>query len=233
VKKTASKSRAKTRPKSKPSTKKPMRKTAKPKAKAARRVAKAKPKMTAQAGPSARAKFAYKPVDPQTMMEQWMKLAAPGQPHARFKKLQGRWNATVRFWMDPTAPAQESTGEAEFTLFHGGRFMRQDYKSTSPQMPFEGLGLTGFDNFRKEYVDIWTDSMSTAFTISRGREESSTGAVNFKALADRPTVGQKDVPMRSITRFDGDDTHVIEMFSPGPSGKEFRNMEIVYKRVKS
>jgi hypothetical protein len=166
------------------------------------------------------------------MMEACAKFASPGAGHERFKKLEGRWSATVKFWLDPSGDPSEGAGFSEFRLLLGGRFLQQEYKGEAMGQPFEGMGITGFDNFREEYVDFWMDTMSTGVMMSRGQAEKSGETVNFNGTMDSPGMGLKDIPIRSVARFDDDDTHVLQMFSPGPDGREFQNMEIIYKRQK-
>ena len=38
--------------------------------------------------------------------------------------------------------------------------------------------------------------------------------------------------MGSVTRIESNDKNLFEMFGPGPDGKEFRQLEITYTRVK-
>lgn len=92
--------------------------------------------------------------------------------------------------------------------------------------------LTAFDNFRQEYINTWIDSMGTCLMISRGTASADGNVINYQATMDDPATDRKDLPMRSVARFEGDDTHIVEMYCTDPSGKEFQNMEIVYKRQK-
>lgn len=163
-------------------------------------------------------------------MEQWAKFAQPGEGHKHFARLAGKWSAAVKFWFTPDAPPSESVGSAEFRLIFGGRFLVQEFKGRAMGQPFEGQGLTGFDNFRQEYISTWIDSMGTCLMITRGTAGADGNTIDYRGTHDDPATGRKDVPMRSVARFEGDDTHIVEMYCTDPSGKEFQNMEIVYKR---
>lgn len=166
------------------------------------------------------------------MMKLWAKYSTPGAEHEWFKRLEGKWSAVVKFWMDPSAPPQEATGEAEFTLVHGGRYLLHNYKGEAMGMPFTGMGLTGYDLYRREYIDIWCDSMGSAFLISRGQGDGSGNVINYKFQMDQACMDRKDVPARSVVSFVDDDTHKIEMFHEAPDGTEIKNMESTYTRIK-
>jgi len=36
-------------------------------------------------------------------------------------------------------------------------------------MPFEGMGLDGYDNASKEYISIWIDNMGTGIMYMKGK----------------------------------------------------------------
>ena len=54
----------------------------------------------------------------------------------------------------------------------GGRYLEQRYEGTMMGQPFSGIGVTGFDNYKKKFVSTWVDSMGTAImTMTRhGRQ---------------------------------------------------------------
>ena len=58
----------------------------------------------------------------------------------------GRWEFTGKFWMDPTEPPPESVGTVVRELMLGGRVLAEKVRSTYMDKPFEGYGLTGYDN---------------------------------------------------------------------------------------
>ncbi|MBD3297444.1 MAG: DUF1579 domain-containing protein [candidate division Zixibacteria bacterium] len=167
-------------------------------------------------------------MDEKQMMERWAQFATPGTEHEEFNKLAGKWDANVKFWMAPGAPPEENTGEAEFTIAMGGRYLIQNFRGQAMGQPFEGMGVTAFDKYRGEYIDTWIDTMGTSVMISRGTAKD--GAKHYSCTIDDPMSDRKDVPMRSVASWEGDDTHKLEMYCVAPDGTEFQNMEIVYKR---
>ena len=75
--------------------------------------------------------------DPRDMMESYMKLAMPGEPHNLFTSLEGSWTTKTKEWMDPDKPAVESTGSAEMKMLLGGRFLQQEYKGQMHGQPIQ------------------------------------------------------------------------------------------------
>jgi hypothetical protein len=134
--------------------------------------------------------------------------------------------------MEPGKPPQESTGTMTCKWVLGDRFVAQHYKGEAMGQPFEGLGLVGYDNQKKEYTATWADSMSTAVMTSHGQYDSAKKTFTFRDEVYDPYVGAK-VKTRDVWRIIDNDTSVQEMFRRGPNDKEdFKVLEIHYKRVK-
>ena len=104
------------------------------------------------------------------MMQEWMRLMQPGEPHEKLKQHAGEWEATTRVWMGgPGTPAQEAKGTAVSRPILGGRFMQMDYSGSMMGMPMTGLGFMGYDNARNLYTSYWLDSMGTTVHSSKGQ----------------------------------------------------------------
>jgi hypothetical protein len=173
-------------------------------------------------------------MDPQmaAMMAKWAEIKTPGAPHKKFEEMTGKWSATAKFWMDPSAPPSESKGTAEFKTILGGRYLVQEFTGDWMGQTFHGMGITAFDNFRQEYIDLWFDDMGTGIFISRGADDPAGKVITCKGMTDDPMTGQKDIPTRSVSTTVDKDTHTMEMYATGPDGKEFKSMEMTYKRLK-
>ena len=166
------------------------------------------------------------------MMAKMMKMTTPGADHQLLSPLVGKWNATVRMWMAPGAKAEESKGTSETTWEYGGRFLKQVYKGDWNGQPFEGVGYTGFDIVRGEYEGIWIDSMSTGIMKSHGKLDPATKVFKFEGTMSCPMTGEKEMWVRSELKINSPDMNSYSTFSKGPDGKEMKNMEIVYTRIK-
>lgn len=165
----------------------------------------------------------------QAAMEAWMKAATPGEAHKALEPTIGSWNVTSTSWETPTAPAQQGVGTSENTWVLGGRFVRQDFQGEFGGMKFQGLGYTGYDNFKKKYVGTWMDTMGTMMMTMIGTVDASGKVFTGTSTIDDVVTG-KPMKVRSVTRILDANKHVMEMFGPDPSGKEFKMMELVYTR---
>src|SRR5438874_11665464 len=61
------------------------------------------------------------------MMKQMMELSKIGENHKLLSSLDGNWDYTIKFWMnpDPNAPPHESKGAAHRESIRGGRHVRR------------------------------------------------------------------------------------------------------------
>jgi hypothetical protein len=165
----------------------------------------------------------------QAMMDEWMKVATPGQPHKLLERLAGSYTVEVTQWEKPGAPPSKSAGTCESRMVLGGRFVHDSFKGEFGGMPFEGIGYTGYDNYKKTYVSVWMDNFSTTVMNMTGTCDAAGTTCEFKGDVD-DIMTKKKATMRSVTRFVDARTHTFEMYYPGPDGKEFKMMEMVYTR---
>ena len=165
------------------------------------------------------------------MMANWAKFATPGENHAHFQKMVGKWTASSTFWMGPDAPEMTSEGTAEFEVIFGGRYLVQHYQGEFMGDIFHGMGITAYDNFRQEYIDIWLDDMGTAIMLTRGKSNEAGTEFTYIGKMDDPLSDRKDIPTRTVARVVDSETHMLEMFTVDLEGKEFKSMEIIYKRA--
>ncbi len=161
-------------------------------------------------------------------MQAWMKASQPGQNHKYLEPMAGTWDVTTRMWAAPGAQPSESKATSEHKLMFDGRFLHQTFKGTFMNMPFEGLGLWGYDNMKKMYVSSWIDNSSTTIMTTWGSADDSGKVFTFNGEYTEPS--GKTQKMKEIIRVEGPDKHVMEMYTPGPDGKEFKSMELVYTR---
>ncbi|MFH1278156.1 MAG: DUF1579 domain-containing protein [Candidatus Eisenbacteria bacterium] len=165
-------------------------------------------------------------------MAKWMEVAAPGPHHAHMKDMVGTWKATGKMWMKPGEPPAETTGTAEFRLVLGGRFLDQRFSGMSMGMPFEGIGISGFDNLSGKHTSFWIDTWGTLMTTSEGSCTDHCSVITETGhYPDIMTGGTKTYKMvvRSVSK----DEAVMEMYDVAADGTETRTMEMVYTRAGS
>jgi hypothetical protein len=96
-------------------------------------------------------------------------------------------------------------------------------------MPFEGFSLVGFDNEKKSFISIWVDNMGTGVMKSEGKWNDKDRAITFNGMMMDPVL-RKEQPFREVFRIIDNNTQLMEMYGPGPDGKEFKTMEIRFTR---
>jgi len=125
--------------------------------------------------------------------------------------------------MAPDKPPMVSTGTCEQKMLLGGRYLQQDYAGDMMGAPFNGIGITGYDNPRQKYVSTWIDSMSTGILYFEGSAGPDGKTILQHCLFDDPVRGP--VKWRSVTKIVDDDTHLFEMYLTDKSDKE-QNLKV-------
>lgn len=169
-------------------------------------------------------------MDMQTAMDVCRKLAFPGAPHELLARMAGSWDTIGKSWMKPGDPPMEFTGTCEQEMVLGGRFLQQDYTAEFMGAPYKGIGLNGYDNHKKKYVSTWMDTMGTGIMVFEGASETNGKTITQECLCENPIKGP--VKWRSVTQIVDDDTHLFAMYTRQANGKEFKMMEITYRRKK-
>jgi hypothetical protein len=162
----------------------------------------------------------------EAMMAEMMKLATPGAEHKKLESFVGTWKAVTKSWFAPGEPTV-SEGVTENRLILGGRVLEQTFSGTMQGAPFEGYGLTGYDNKKKEYWSTWSDTWSTGIMLSTGQADGN-GQIVTKATVDGPD--GKPMKTRMVTKVVDDNSHVFSMYGTN-QGKEQLMMEITYTKM--
>jgi len=167
----------------------------------------------------------------QKMMKLWMEYATPGENHKYFEYFVGDWDVTSTMWMKPGAEPEVSKGENTSKLILGGRFLSSHVKGMMMGMPFEGLSIAGYDNFKKEYVTMWIDNAGTGIYQTSGTVDKASKTRTETGLWDDLMNGGK-IKVRWETKIIDENKYEFLMYSPDPTGKEFKSGEIIYIRKK-
>lgn len=163
---------------------------------------------------------------PEEQMAEMMKLGMPGPQHEMMKKCEGTWKAVTKSWEGPGDP-KVSEGSAEFKMVLDGRFLEERYHGTMMNQPFEGYGLTGYDNMKKAYSMLWADNSQTSMMLATGSYDEAKKMLTFKA----PMAGMDGKPTtaRMTLEFPNDNTQLFTMYAT-QKGKESKMVEITYSR---
>src|SRR5204862_4453368 len=115
----------------------------------------------------------------------------------------------------PGQPPVESTGTDESMWIMGGRYVQEKFSGNFMGQPFTGMGITGYDNAKKQYFGTWIDSMGTGLMLSNGNTTDGGKTWNFKTVGTDPMTG-KDMPGEMKLTVTDHDHHTMEMWGPGP-----------------
>jgi hypothetical protein len=174
------------------------------------------------------------------MMKQMMELSKLNENHKLLSSLDGNWNYTIKFWMnpDPSAPPQESKGTAVRKSMMEGRYFVMDV-SGKMQMPgedgkmkdmqFKGMAVEGYDNVKKKFIGSWIDNMGTGIQFSEGTYDPATKTFTYTSEME-PVPGMKS-QVREVLMI-ADNNHMMLEWYENQGGKEKKNMEISYTRKK-
>lgn len=170
--------------------------------------------------------------DEAEMMKRWMAVATPGTGHKALDSQTGEWDIVMRMWEPGTnAPPTETKGTASIKWILGGRFLQSDVTGNMMGMPMTGLGITGYDNFKKKYITCWIDSLNTAMYTAEGTADPAGKVFTYHGKMDEPMTGEKDKPVKFVHRILSADSHVFEMHDPALGAKS-KTFEMAYTRKK-
>jgi hypothetical protein len=164
-------------------------------------------------------------------MEAWVAYATPGPAHATQAALEGTWDARSRVWSGPGAPPLDSSGVSENRMILGGRFLEQRFRGEMMGRPFEGFGITGYDNYKKKYLSTWADNFGTTIMLTEGTPDASGKVITSTTTVD-DFATRTTAQVRTVTTIVDADHHKSEMWQPGPDGVPFKSLEVVYTRRK-
>ncbi len=159
--------------------------------------------------------------------QEWM--IKPTEQHKVLKKDVGTWDATVKVWPMPDAEPMESKGVEKNRLLKGGLWLITRFEGEVIGMPFIGMGTFGYDPAEKKYVGTWIDTMTPHMMITKSDYDEKTKTMTGISETRDVMTGEK-YNAKMISRYSDDNTRVMEMHRKGEDGKEWKVMEINYKR---
>ncbi len=168
------------------------------------------------------------------MMKAFQAAATPGTQHKMLAGMAGKWTYTSKFWESAEAKPEVSKGTSTMKMILGGRYLQHDIKGKAMGMPFEGLGITGYDNVKGEYSTIWLDNMGTGIMSGKGSFDESSKTLTDSGEFTCPIAQNKTQSYRGEWHIVDKNNMVYSMYSAGMNvgGPQFKNMEMTFKRAK-
>jgi len=163
------------------------------------------------------------------MMKAWQESMTPGPMHEMLASGVGEWKAEVTMWMDPNQPPSTSEATTVIESMLGGRYFKATHTGMMMGMPFEGFEISGYDNVKKKFFNVWIDNMGTGMMVSEGTYDEATKTLTYTGQMTDPM--GTDMNVREVIKKTDKDHSTFEMYVD-MGGKEMKNMEIKYTRVK-
>jgi hypothetical protein len=169
----------------------------------------------------------------QEMMKKWKDAMTPGEPHALLAEMAGTWDTETKYWMGgPGSEPSVTKGTSKMTMILGGRFLQQEMTGEMMGMPMNGIGITGYDNFKKKYVGFWIDNMGTAMFTMEGELDKDGKTCTYWGLMDEPTTGERNKKVKYTVTMVDNERHVFRIYDPPAYGEKDPVVEMVYTRRK-
>lgn len=162
------------------------------------------------------------------MMQAWMETMNPGPQHEMLAAMAGSWTADVTMWMGPGAEPMKSGGTIEAKMIFDGRILKEAHTGSMMNMPFEGLGFTGYDNVTGKYWAIWMDNMGTGVYPAEGSYDEESGKLTLEA--DWPAPDGSTMHVKMAGWMEGSDTRHFEMWTT-MGGETYQSMAGTYMRA--
>lgn len=164
------------------------------------------------------------PMDSAAMAKAWENYMTPGDMHKWMASTDGKWEGEMSSWMAPGAPPTVSKMSCVNTTILGGRYQESVNTGNMMGMPFEGRGVTGYDNARKKFVSTWIDNMGTGIMTMEGTYNDATKMLTMTGKMMDPAAGKELDVRQEMTMTD--DTHQVMAMYCNQNGKEYKTMEI-------
>ena len=168
-------------------------------------------------------------VDPAVMQAKWLEYGTPGPAHQKLADKVGRWKLNVTHFMPGQPPSQsDATSEIKWAL--DGRFLVDNMSGNMMGMPFNGMGMTGYDNMKKVYFVTWADNMGTGLTYMEGKYDAENRTFTYEGKMADPVSGEF-MKSRIVEKELDRDHWTMQLFME-QDGDMQKGMEIAYTRTK-
>lgn len=174
--------------------------------------------------------FACTSLQAQTMDQNaWMAYMTPGDMHKVLAESTGEWTGEITMWMEPGKDPIKSKGTSSNKMILGGRYLETRNKGDFMGQPMEGIGVTGYDNAKKQFESTWIDNMGTGIMKMTGNYDAAAKTINFTGTMVDPGSG-KEMAVRETYQMIDVSHHTMTMYMTPEGAQEFKTMEIKFTR---
>ena len=154
----------------------------------------------------------------------------PGPEHEALEYFAGKWEGKTGWRMNAGDALMEGTVSEETRKALGGLWFIADTKGKSEMGEFEGHNVMGYDTYKKKYVGVWFDSMSTYVFPYEGTHDKASKTWTYAGTAK--DMQGKDLKVVLKTAIKDKDHYTFSMHHADPSGKDMEAFRIEYTRKK-
>lgn len=187
-----------------------------------------------------RADAQEKQPDMQEMMKKWAATVKPGPHHKELEKFAGTWNLTSKMWMNgPNGPPVESKATSECKMILGGRYVQEEINGelkmpdmTSGQMkavPWNAVGLYGYDNYRNMYTGVLVDNQSTMMLTMSGTRQPGSDTITYYGQMDEPMLNMVARTVKYVVKIESDTKHTFTIYDLA-AGDNYKVVEVTYEK---
>ncbi len=167
------------------------------------------------------------------MMKLWKEYAFPGENHKHLEYFIGSWESIHKSWENPGSGDDPIIRRQEINVqsILGGRCLKAHIMFNEKIMgeSAEGIVITGYNNYKKEFYAVTFSTMDTGYFVSRGTLDKSGKTRTETGIMDDYFTGKK-IKIKAITTIINRDKYVYEFYQPDSRGNEIKTLEIIYTR---
>ena len=97
------------------------------------------------------------------------------------------------------------------------------------KMPFEGMGMFGYDIYRHMYVGSWSDTMTTAILTMSGALDRSGKTLTFYGPMDEPMLDIVGRTVKYVFTVESPTKFVFSIYDLH-AGENYKPLEITYEK---
>ena len=166
-------------------------------------------------------------------VERHLDFNIPGPHHQKLDYFVGSWNTITKVWTSgPYSDPAVFKGKSVTRWILDRRFILKESKGVFRKQQWEGFGITGYDNFKKQYVGIWADSMNTQIVSFFGNFEPVGNQFVFYGRYDDSARHIHGRLVKYVVTIVNRNKHVEETVDLH-TGVEIKINEVIYTRNKN
>jgi hypothetical protein len=167
------------------------------------------------------------------MIKLWKEYATPGENHKFLQYFVGQWESKQKIWLEPGTEPIIRHQEISVESLFGGRFTKAHIKIKEKifGMSIEGIVITGYNNYKKQFVSVSYGNSDTEFHFMFGTLDK-TGKVRTDTGYEDDFMTGERIKVKGTTTLIDNDKYKYEYYQTDSKGNEYKSLEIIYTRKK-